>query len=289
MVRHLIIRVDSGTNTGAGHIFRCLALVESLKDKFSEIIFISKPFLGNLGKVVSNKGYKMIFLSEIPENFSLKSMNNDERLAFQNDDAAQTLSIMKENEGSKWMVVDNYFLDKNWELIIKPHVEKLIVIDDLANRFHDCNILVDQNFYKNFQSRYDQLLPKNCMRLLGTKFALLRDEFKDFRSEKKNFGKGIKKILIAFGGSDPTNETTKVLEAIKILGLKNLKVEVIIGTANPYKDEIKKKCSELASISVHYQTNNVGEIMSKCDLAIGGGGVTMWERCCLGIPAIVSS
>ncbi len=288
MVRNLIIRVDSGVHIGAGHIFRCLALVEVLNEKFSSIIFISRNFVGNFSEFVERRGYNMHFLKENTENFSFPFNNNEEQISFQKDDASLTISNMKDIEGPKWLIVDNYFLDKNWELMIKPYVEKLIVIDDLANRFHDCDILVDQNFYKNCESRYDKLLSKNCTRLLGTKYASLLEVFKHFRTTNKKFENEIKRILISFGASDPTNETAKVLESIKILGQKNLLVEVIIGYANPNKDEIKKNYSHLPSISLHYEIKNVGEIMAKCDLAIGAGGVTLWERCCLGIPAIVS-
>ncbi|MBW2737276.1 MAG: UDP-2,4-diacetamido-2,4,6-trideoxy-beta-L-altropyranose hydrolase [Deltaproteobacteria bacterium] len=163
----------------------------------------------------------------------------------------------------------------------------MTVIDDLADRPHDCDLLLDQNFYENLESRYDGLAPSGCKKLLGPKYALLRPEF---REERKNLRKRdgyVKRIMIFFGGSDPTNETTKALEAVRMLNRPDIAVDVVVGSANPNKDKINKLCASMANVAYHCQVENMAQLMTAADLFIGGGGSTTWERCCLELPGLI--
>ena len=197
--------------------------------------------------------------------------------------------ITKNNNKPAWLLVDHYDLDIHWESIIRKHVEKIIVVDDLANRKHDCDLLLDQNLYDQIDSRYTSLVPKNCKKLLGPKYALLRPEFYELRKTLTKPRKSLRNILISFGGSDPSNETTKALQAIKILNMKDLNVDVVIWNINPHKEKIKQICTTMPNTKFYSNVDNIGELMSKADLAIGAGGTTTWERCFLGIPCLVYS
>jgi UDP-2,4-diacetamido-2,4,6-trideoxy-beta-L-altropyranose hydrolase len=136
------------------------------------------------------------------------------------------------------------------------------------------------------KERYTKLVPKKCLQLLGPKFALLRPEFKNARKKLKRKHK-LRRILVSFGGSDPTNQTSKVLRAIMFLDSR-YEIDVVVGNSNPYRRSIKHLCSSIPSVSFHYHVNDVAKFMANADLAVGGGGSMTWERCCLGLPTIVA-
>lgn len=284
--QHLLIRADSGTDVGSGHIMRCLALADNLKFKFKEISFVSNQQSGHLSEFIESKGFtvhKLINYDNIED-----SQQNFSSLTTK-EDAIQTIEIIKEKiKKPVWLIVDNYNIDIQWESFLRKEVEKIIVIDDLANRSHDCDLLLDQNLYDNMEERYNGLIPKNCQKLFGPKFALLRSEFKKIRKTITKRHDGIQRIFISFGGSDPTNETSKAIKATSLLGMRNLKVDVIVGSSNPNKDSIRQLCSNLHNTSFYHQIDNIAELMSKADVGIGAGGSMTWERCCVGLPAIVS-
>ena len=283
MVKHTIfVRVDSGYDIGFGHAIRCLALAQTLKKMNFEICFISKKERGNISKLFVDKGFTVYYI----QNSYSKSKKND----IIKNDVNQTVKIITKHKAkSSWIIVDHYDLDFKWEKSLRKFVDKIIVIDDLARK-HDCNLLLDQNYNKNLKTRYNKLVPRKCVKLLGPKYALLRNEFSVLRKivkPRKNF----KKILISFGGSDPTNETGKVLSAIKILKTKKQflkEVDVVISNSNKNKNKIKQLCNSIPNAKFYQNIYNIGRVMCKADLAVGAGGSSTWERFCLGLPAIVS-
>jgi len=282
MVKHTIfVRVDSGYDIGFGHTMRCLSLAQTLKKMNFEICFISKKERGNISKLFEDKGFTVYY---IQNNYS-KSKKND----IIKNDVNQTVKIIAKHKAkSSWMIVDHYDLDFKWEKRLRKFVDKIIVIDDLARK-HDCDLLLDQNYNKNLKTRYDKLVPRKCIKLLGPKYALLRDEFPILRKNVKP-RKNFKRILISFGGSDPTNETGKVLSAIKILKTNKqfLEVNVVIGKSDKNKHKIKQLCNSIPNAKLYESVYNIGKLMCKADLAVGAGGSSTLERLCLGLPPIVS-
>ena len=133
------------------------------------------------------------------------------------NDAVKTIKIINNLDSVDWLIVDNYGLDKKWEVILRPHVKKIMVIDDMTKREHDCDLILDQNLYENMKECYEGLIPRDCKKLIGPKFALLRKEFYQIRKNLKKPNGKIKRILVSFGSDDHTNETMKVLEAINQL------------------------------------------------------------------------
>ena len=289
-MQNIFIRVDSGIETGIGHMMRCFALAEILKDMDFEVNFISKKLNGNICDFIIKNGYKV---HSIPSNNQNEKTNkfstNDIKKKIVENDALETMKIIiKNNDKSPWILVDHRDLDIQWETILRECVERIIVIDDLANKKHDCDLLIDQNLYEQMNKRYINLVSKNCKKLLGPKYALLRPEFYELRNNLIKNKNQLRNILISFGSSDPSNETCKVLEAIKILNIKNLKVDVVVSSINQHKEKIKDICSSIPNATFHCDVDKIGGLMYKADLAIGAGGSTTWERCCLGLPSIVS-
>jgi len=284
--KNLFVRVDAGIEIGDGHFLRCLTLADRLKNKNNQIIFISnklpKHFIEKIKrsnfKIYKINGYTHIQEEKLGKKIKKQLINND---------LIETKKIIEKYKNStNWLIIDHYGIDYVWEKNVCTNIEKIIVIDDLANRKHECDILIDHNFYENMQKRYTKLIPNYCKQFIGPKFTLLRPEFYNARKNLKR-QKQFKRILISFGGSDPSNETKKAILAIEDLE-KKYKIDVIVGTNNPNKKQIMKLCSKISFCNFYEQVENMSKYMKRADLAIGAGGTSTWERCCLGLPTIVT-
>jgi len=272
MIRTVAFRVDSSLEIGSGHVMRCLNLAEEFQVHGIESFFISRELPGHSIDLILKKQFKVYCLPN--EKY---------------DDAKQTSVLLKKISPIDYVIVDHYLLDATWERTIRPFTKKILVIDDIANRLHDCDILIDQNFYNNQTIRYKNLLPLSCLQLIGPKYTLLKRDFRIQRNQLMDNQKKIKQLLICFGGSDTMNQTNKAIEACIQLGQTDIIIDVVVGSANPHKEMLKNKCNNAININYHCQINHLAEIMAKANLAIGAGGITTWERCCLGLPSLVIS
>lgn len=289
----VVFRADASYEIGTGHIMRCLTLAEALREKGADVAFIARELPGNLCNFIESKNFmvhRLPYLNdkELINTSTEQTLNHSSWLGVSKEtDAEQSKCILEQlGQPIDWLVVDHYALDKQWELQLRPYAKKIMVIDDLADRPHDCDLLLDQNLYQNMQTRYDGLVPHNCIKMLGPQYALLRPEFIEARKNLRKRDGIVRRILVFFGGSDPTNETSKALEAIRLLNRPDISVDVVVGSNNPNKDKIKEMCLEMPNTSFYCQIDNMVQLMSKADLAIGAGGSATWERCCLGLPTI---
>ena len=271
----IFIRVDSSTKIGYGHFMRCMALADTLQKNF-EINFITRSLEGSLISDIQKKGFGIF-----------QFYSNSEKINEKND-AQKTISLIKKHGGKKnILIIDNYQLSKKWETYVKPFVHKLIVIDDLPNRSHKCDLLIDQNLHTKVNGLYKGLIPSNCIKLIGPKFSMIRKEFRMMRKSVKPRTFPIKKILVSFGGSDTKNQTSVALNSIKKMNGK-INVDVVVGKANKCKKTLKIFCNKNKHLTYYEQIDNIADLMLSSDLSIGSSGSTTWERCCLGLPAIVS-
>lgn len=168
---------------------------------------------------------------------------------------------------------------------MRPKTKHIMVIDDLAGRKHDCDLLLDQNLSAR-EENYRPLVPSSCTLLLGPSFALLRDEFE---CPDSRCGQDFNEvnILINFGSSDPTGDTLKAIKAVKSCSRPGWRVEIVAGASCPDFQTIQQVCNEEPTFHFHGQIKNMAALMKSCDLAVGGGGVSALERCALGLPSIV--
>jgi UDP-2,4-diacetamido-2,4,6-trideoxy-beta-L-altropyranose hydrolase len=280
---NVVIRADASEILGAGHVMRCLTLADAIKAKNAQVAFICQELPGHLCGLIEANGYPVHRLAPGREDHqSIKSIDWQ-------SDAAKTKAILKSIDGEiEWLVVDHYGLDKKWESEVACCVNQIMVIDDLANRPHQCNILLDQNYFaveERPTQRYVGLVPEDCETLLGPKYALLRDEFPG--AVGKIHQAKTRRVLVSLGGSDSHNVTSRVISALEGVDAETLKVDVVVGQSNPLRDEIEKKCNLLANFNFHCQVSNMATLIANADLVIGAGGITTWERCCLGVPSLV--
>ncbi len=294
MTMKVVFRVDSSTAIGSGHLMRCLSLAKQMrKEKNAEVHFISRDLEGNLHGKIKEAGFTLHVLPCHPIDKRLDGY--DAWLTVpQAVDAVETKAVLRGLGKLDRLIVDNYALDITWEQEMRPFADEVFVIDDLANRVHDCDILLDQNFYLDKENRYVGLVPDDCELLLGPRYALLREEFYEARKHLRKRDGSLRNILVFYGGSDLTNETMKALHALRVFheAQPDIMVDVIVGGSNPHQQEIKRVCEALDSkkwMRYHLQVDNMAEFMVCADLMLGAGGATTWERCFLELPAIVTA
>ena len=288
----VFFRVDSSVQIGSGHLMRCLTLAQQLKRRGGKAItFICRDLEGNLSRLVNERGFGLELLPRASIDGELEGYAQWLTVK-QEQDADETINVLKKYGHVECVVVDSYAIDENWEHVVRPYTDEIFVIDDLANRKHDCDVLLDQNYYLNKDDRYKGLVPEHCKLLLGPEHALLRDEFYQAKEKMKPRSGKLNNILVFYGGADTTDETTKAIEALSELKdsgeLVNVKITIVVGGNNPRKDIIAALCHE-KGFEYLYQVNNMAELMSEADLMLGAGGTTTWERCFLSLPAIVTA
>ena len=282
-------RVDSSTQVGSGHLMRCLTLAGQLrKNKRAECLFICRDLPGNLSQLVIREGYSLKQLPSAVPDSALTGYGKWLTVS-QQQDAVETIDCLREAGKPDCLVIDSYAIDEVWEKQLRPYVGQIMVIDDLANRRHECDILLDQNFYLDKDTRYQGLVPSGCQLLLGPSYVLLRDEFYAERKKLRKRDGKIKNILVFYGGSDMSNETMKALHALIDWNHPEVDINVIVGESNPHRTEVEKFCYQYSNMEYYCQISNMAEFMNKADLALGAGGTTTWERCYLGLPAIVTA
>lgn len=292
-----VIRTDASTSIGSGHVMRCLTLAHRLKkEKNAKVVFVMRVLPGNLIGVVEKQGLEVLKLPPANQKYSLNGYGLWLTVPMEVD-ARQTIDLLQlylQEHGCDVvdrLIVDSYALDEQWELMLRPYCRDIMVIDDLANRRHDCDILLDQNFYLNKDARYAGLVPEHCKMLLGPEHALLREEFYEAKKHLRKRDGNIRNILVFYGGSDLTNETEKAIEALVQLNDEgyNFTAYVITGVSNSRREKIEKICIKYHFLHYCCQVSNMAEFMNKADLMLGAGGSTTWERLYMELPALVTA
>ena len=281
----VVFRVDSAAHIGSGHLMRCLTLAEALRDQDVQVSFVCRELSGNLISLLRKKEMAVLVLSA-PTINSVKSINDYTAWlgVSQAEDAAQTILAL-DGEKPDWLVIDHYGLDVLWEKMLRSYCGRIMAIDDLANRQHDCDVLLDQNYSVESEQRYKALVPKSCHVLLGPTYALLRKDFQILRQQQVGRCNALKQLLVFFTAGDDQGETLKAMQGIALFG-KAEQVNVVIGNANPDMLAIKAICMT-KNWGYHCQVDYMPTLIAKADLVIGGSGSSNWERCALGVPALV--
>jgi UDP-2,4-diacetamido-2,4,6-trideoxy-beta-L-altropyranose hydrolase len=251
---------------------RCLALADRLSLNGGRCHFIGRESDGDLRHLIASHGHSVhLFPGDLRNGTS--------------EDATSTITLIGPSVAD-WLVVDHYDIDSNWESELRPYCRRILVIDDLANRQHDCDLLLDQNVYLDASSRYAALVPSHCTRLIGCQYALLRPEFAEERAvgAPRSFAHPLR-MHIFFGGSDPTGDTLRAVRCLSRVA-EEACVDIVIGAQNPERHAVLDAAAKLPNASVAIQATDMARRIARADFALGACGAAALERACLGLGTL---
>lgn len=267
----LIIRTDASVAIGTGHVMRCLALAQAWQKSGGTTVFVLAFPLANLEDRLLKEGFQTIHLDGI--------------VAGCVEDAAETAVIAQKYQ-AQWIVVDGYQFDADYQRSLKASGFQVLFVDDYGHANYYCaDVVLNQNIYAQ-PDLYANKEPCTQL-LLGTKYALLRREFWEWRDWQRPFPERVRNILVTLGGSDPNNVTLTVVQAIKQLAQEDLEVIVLVGAQNSYYAELETAVKQDSRIKLRMQVVNMPELMTWADIAISAGGSTNWELAFMEIPNLI--
>jgi UDP-2,4-diacetamido-2,4,6-trideoxy-beta-L-altropyranose hydrolase len=282
------IRVDASRHMGTGHLMRCLALADGLAKKAVPCLFVCRSIDEFLQSEVLRRGHELQLLTEDGAN----QLTESDPLPYASwlgahwaDDAEATRHIVASVEAD-WLITDHYAIDCRWHAKLRGAVRRIMAIDDLADRSHDADLLLDQSDPTETAARYRDLVPRSCVLLLGPRYALLRPEFAKLGELAEARSREPPQFFVCFGGSDPKNCTAMAIGALDQLD-GTFVANIVVGSAHPAKTDIEATCRVRPWLRFHASTPDIAELMAQSALAVGGGGVMAWERLCVGLPSII--
>ena len=283
-------RCDASAEIGTGHVVRCLTLAVALQARGSEVWFFCRQLPPGLADRLAAAGVGVVALPPAPELGFVPDLGDPPHAhwlglpwARDADDTRRALADGRYD----WLVVDHYALDARGERAVAPAVGRLLVLDDLADRPHDCAILLDQNLHHDVDHRYDGLVPPEALRLLGPRYALLRPEFAAARARRLAAPPDPRRVFVFFGGADASDMTSRALDALE--PVENIVLDVVIGSMHPRRAAIEARCAAHPAWSCAVDVADMADRMARAAIGLGAGGTTTWERCAVGLPSLVVS
>lgn len=265
---HAVFRVDGSAALGGGHVMRCLTLARALTAQGWHCAFASTPASAQAVPGLAEADLRLL-----------------EDAAEEEPEALRRLWPA----GTDWLVVDHYRRDKAFEARCRGWARRILVIDDLADRAHDCDILVDQTLGRRADD-YASLVPEDCRVLTGADYALLRPAFARRREAslaRRHSKGGVARILVNLGAADAGNHSLDALRGIQDSGLP-VSVDLVLGAAAPHIEKLREAIAEMPQeVTLHIDVADMAGLMAEADLAIGAAGTATWERCSLGLPSLL--
>ena len=286
----IVFRADASVEMGTGHVMRCMTLADALSVKGGSCHFLTRAHEGHLIDLIQKRGH-----SVIPLRKPTKAWRSQGDIAHarwlgvsMEDDALECLAALELH--ADWIVVDHYALDARWEQAMAHRSRRTMVIDDIADRLHACDILLDQNFLAAPATRYNGLVAPECIGLYGPQYALVRPEFAALRAaslDRKKSGR-LERLLVFMSGGDASNETAKVVEGVRLSVWAKRAVDIVVGINFPFLDELERSVRLMPAATIHIQSPHMAELMAVADCAVTAGGSVTWEKCVLGLPSYVA-
>lgn len=269
---------------------RCLTLADGLRSKGARVAFLSREHDGHLLSLIAERGFAVHALPAPADGWI-----SDDRLAHGawlgagvDEDAAQTLAALgRMGDGVEWLIVDHYGVDARWERQMRSIARRIMAIDDLADRAHDCDLLLDQNLVADREKRYAGLVPPKCVLLLGPTYALLQSLYAQLRASALPRDGVVKRILVFFGGSDVRGLTEMSVRAFSNLNRADIFLDVVVVSDTDNNAAFAELSRGHENINVLPRLPSLAPLMLRADLAIGASGSSSWERLCLRLPALV--
>ena len=289
----ILIRADASLSIGSGHVMRCRTLARELQRRGATISFLCRRQPGDLIALLQ-QDFPVLVLPELPlashEGLQGRNLYGAWLGCSQAQDAADCLKALRQAgiHSADGVVVDHYGLDAQWQAQLLDGLTqpKLLVIDDLADRPHLADLLLDQNFFGEAAAdRYRSLVPTACQQLLGPHYALLSPEYAQLHPLVPTRTE-LRRVLVFFGGVDPGNLTGRTIEVLQAPDMAELAVDVVIGLQCPHRQSVGEIVARRANTDLYQSLPSLAGLIARADLAIGAGGATTWERACLGLPTL---
>ena len=262
----VLFLTEAAAHIGGGHLMRCLTLAGELARGGAEVRFAVNKDAPRFAPSLERTGFAFT---------TVRALSDAAEIAARQGDADT-------------IVCDSYNFDAELELSLRTIAAKIIVIDDLANRPHNCDLLIDATFGRGARDYRDLVSPETVI-LAGARYALLRPEFAALRDEslvRRAVGGGVKRILVSLGLTDIGGITARVVAALLDAELK-AQIDVVIGPRVQSRAALEAMAARDSRMELHIDPPNMARLMTTADIAIGAGGTTSWERCCLGLPTVL--
>jgi UDP-2,4-diacetamido-2,4,6-trideoxy-beta-L-altropyranose hydrolase len=263
-----VFRADASAQLGGGHVMRCLTLAGTLQAQ----------------------GYRCAFAGNREAPAIVPALKEAEFIALSGTAEAEPELLRKAwPDGVDCLVVDHYQRGAAWEAACRGWARVVMAIDDLADRPHDCDILLDQTLGRQ-PSDYGGLVPAACHILSGSDYALLHPSFAATRQAslaRRSKDAGLRRLLVSLGFTDPADHTTAALQGIAESGLA-AEVDVVLGSGAPHLEKVREAVAAMPQKTrLIVDSIDMARLMRDADLAIGAAGTSTWERCCLGLPCLL--
>lgn len=254
-----LFRLDADSQIGTGHLMRCLAIADALQTQGGQCAFVCRPLPTTIR-------YKL-------QPYTLIELH---------DDAVFWPALIELTP--RWLIIDHYGLNAEFEAQAHRFGCKILVLDDLADRRHEADLLLDQGPLR-CDDDYRELINADCQLLLGADYALLRQEFV---AHRKTAATPFHRGFISFGGADPAHACLLTLQALTATPWWfRCEWTLLAGAANPDWPLLQQWVEEHpARVTLLRHSDEVARLLAEHDFAIGAAGGMMWERCCIGIPTL---
>lgn len=298
----VLIRCDASLVIGSGHVMRCRNLARALQQRGAEVLFLCRERPGHLITLLAEE-FGVMRLPSLPgPEPSLDDLGGRELYdawlgCSQLDDVDDCLNVIRTAETGPihWLVVDHYGLDETWQRRICESLSakqgeppRLLVFDDLANRPHQAEVLVDANRLElSACEAYRSHVPAGCRLLLGPAYAPLDPLYARLQPLAPQRYM-LQRVLVFFGGVDQGNHTAAALEALSHPDFAELAVDVVLGAEAPHHAAVAQLVHQRPHTQLHSGLPSLASLMLRADLAIGAAGTASWERAALALPTVVS-
>jgi UDP-2,4-diacetamido-2,4,6-trideoxy-beta-L-altropyranose hydrolase len=281
---NVAIRADASADIGTGHVMRCLTLANALRGRGATVSFLCREYAGHLCSQVEADGFAVHRLPVLAASPSHASLAVPE-IGWELDAEQSRIALEHAGMRPELLVVDHYGLGRPWERALRPLTRRILVIDDLADRPHDCDVLLDPNLHDSPNIRYVGLVAASTRVFVGPRYALLRPEFDLVAARTRD--SGLSRMLIFFGGADSSNEALKLVHALRGLAERAPPTVIVLGAINSNVEELRRTTLGMDRIQLVVTTGEMARLMDEADLGVGTCGSAAWERCLLGLPALV--
>lgn len=281
-----VFRVDASSIIGGGHVTRCLRLAKHFRKFGIDISFITHDYVGNLNYKIEQEGFNLHIIKIQDKDDAKNTISSTLKYDWRTDASSTKKFLEMYEQKIDLLIVDSYYLDHKWEIEMKNYVKYLLVIDDLYERKHYCDLFLDQGF--EAEKKGVQFLLDDCKKLQGTSYALLDPSFTEFRKQNRvSSSINTKKPIFVFFGTNDILGYTYKFTRLLLYNFDFVTIHAITSGVNTSSSQLEELSRKFGNRFKHLENVNcIAFEMSKCCLAVSSVGMVTWELMCLGIPAL---